>query len=85
MRGAGEGTRLSGRCFFLFAAGTGGYTQREPVKPQERDELAQHRKLEAIQAELTQHRKMLHRTLLLVVLLSAVVLASLLYLLLGHH
>jgi hypothetical protein len=55
------------------------------VKPQERDELAQHRKLEAIQAELTQHRKMLHRTLLLVVLLSAVVLASLLYLLLGDH
>ena len=83
MRGAGEGTRLSGRCFFLFAAGTGGYTQREPVKPQERDELAQHRKLEAIQAELTQHRKMVHLTLLLVVL-SAVVLAVLLYHLLGH-
>jgi hypothetical protein len=57
---------------------------REPVKPQERDELAKSQKLEAIQAELARNGRTVRLTLLLVVLLSALVLAVLLYLLLGH-
>jgi hypothetical protein len=57
---------------------------REPVKPQERDELAKGQKLEAIQAELARNGRTVRLTLLLVVLLSASVLAALLYLLLGH-
>jgi hypothetical protein len=55
------------------------------VKPQERDELAKHRKLEAIQAELAQHRRMGQFALLLVVVLNAVIIALLAYLLFGHN
>jgi hypothetical protein len=54
------------------------------VTPQERDELAKNQKLEAIQAELAQHKRTVRLTLLLVTFLSAVVLAVLLYLLVGH-
>ena len=54
------------------------------MKPQERDELAKGQKLEAIQAELARNGRTVRLTLLLVVLLSASVLAALLYLLLGH-
>jgi hypothetical protein len=61
-----------------------GSPEREPVKPQERDELAKNQKLEVIQAELAQHGRAVRLTLLLVTLLSALVLAVLLYLLLGR-
>ena len=54
------------------------------MKPQERDELAKHQKLEAIQAELAQHRRMGRFALLLIVVLNAVIIALLAYLLLGH-
>jgi hypothetical protein len=54
------------------------------VKPQERDELAKSQKLEAIQAELAQYGKTARLTLLLVTVLGAVVLAVLLYHVLGH-
>lgn len=61
-----------------------GSPEGEPVTPQERDELAKNQKLEAIQAELAQHKRTVRLTLLLVTFLSAVVLAVLLYLLLGR-
>jgi hypothetical protein len=54
------------------------------VKPQERDEIAKNQKLEAIQAELAWHGRAVRLTLLLVTLLSALVLAVLLYLLLSR-
>jgi hypothetical protein len=49
------------------------------VKPQERDELAKHQKLEAINARLTQHDKTVRSTLLLVVTLNVVILALVAY------
>jgi hypothetical protein len=61
-----------------------GSPEREPVQPQERDEIAKNQKLEAIQAELAQYGKMARLTLLLVTVLGAVVLAVLLYHVLGH-
>ena len=54
------------------------------MRPQDRDELAKHRKLEAINTQLAQHGRAARRTLLLVILLSALVLAVLLYLLLSR-
>jgi hypothetical protein len=54
------------------------------VRPQERDELAKHRKLEAIEAELARHRRTGHFTLFLVGLLNAMLLAVLAYHLFGH-
>lgn len=54
------------------------------MRPQERDELVQHRKLEAINAKLEQHRRMARTTLLLLVVLNVVALALLIYHLLGH-
>ena len=55
------------------------------MKPQERDELAKHQKLEAINARLAQHDRKVQLTLLLVVALNVVILALLGYLLLGHN
>jgi hypothetical protein len=54
------------------------------VRPQDRNELAKHWKLEAIEAELTRHRRMSHFILLLVALLNAMLLAMLVYHLLGY-
>jgi hypothetical protein len=58
------------------------------VRPQDRDELAKHRKLEAINealsAELSRHRRMARVALLLVVVLNVVLLAVLAWHLLGH-
>jgi hypothetical protein len=56
----------------------------EPVKPQERDELAKHQKLEAIHARLVQHDRRGQVSLLLVVVLNVVILALLAYLLFGR-
>jgi hypothetical protein len=61
-----------------------GSPEREPVKPQERDEIAKNQKLEAIQAELARYGRTARLTLLLVTVLGAVVLAVLLYHVLGH-
>ena len=49
------------------------------MRPQERDEFAKRRKLEAIEAELALHRRMAHVTVPLVVFLNAVLLALLAY------
>ncbi len=54
------------------------------MRPQERDELAKHRKLDAIEAELVRHHSMARATLLLVVVLNVVLLALLAYHLLGR-
>jgi hypothetical protein len=54
------------------------------VKPQERDELAKHQKLEAINDRLAQHDRKMQVTLLLVIVLNVVILALLAYLLLGR-
>jgi hypothetical protein len=56
----------------------------EPVKPQDRDELAKHQQMEAINARLAQHDRKVQVILLLVVVLNVVILALLAYLLLGH-
>jgi hypothetical protein len=61
------------------------FTEADPVKPQERDELAKHRKLEAIDAGLNQHDKKVQVTLLLVVILNVVLLALVVYQILGHN
>jgi hypothetical protein len=61
-----------------------GSPEGEPVKPQERDELAKHQKLEAINAELDQHKRMARIALLLVVVLNVVILALLAYQFLGR-
>jgi hypothetical protein len=61
-----------------------GSPERKPVKPQERDDLAKSQKLEAIQTELARYRRTVRLTLLLVSVLGAVVLAVLLYLVLGR-
>jgi len=55
------------------------------VKPQERDELAKHRKFEAINVQLAQHDRKVQVTLFVVVVLNVVILALLAYLLLGHN
>jgi hypothetical protein len=55
------------------------------VKPQERDELANHQELKAINARLIEHDRKVRVTLLGVVLLNAVVIALLAYLLLGRN
>jgi hypothetical protein len=62
----------------------GGVHRGEPVKPQERDELAKHQKLEAINDRLVQHDRKMQATLLLIVLLNVVLLALVVYSLLGH-
>ena len=49
------------------------------MKPQERDELAKYRKLEAINDRLAQHDRKMQVTLLLVVVLNVVILALLAY------
>jgi hypothetical protein len=54
------------------------------VKPVDRDEIAKNQKLEAIQAELARHGRTVRLTLLLVTVLGALVLAVLLYHLLGQ-
>ncbi|MBM6579371.1 hypothetical protein ILT44_04170 [Microvirga sp. BT689] len=54
------------------------------MKPQNRDGLAKHQKLEAINDRLARHDRTMLVTLLLVVLLNVVLLALLAYLLLGH-
>jgi cytoskeletal protein RodZ len=54
------------------------------VKPQERDELTKHRKLEAINDRLAQHDRKIQVTLLLVVVLNVVLLAVLVYQFLGR-
>ncbi len=54
------------------------------MKPQERDEIAKNQKLEAIQAELARYGRTARLTLLLVTVLGAVVLAVLLFHVLGH-
>ena len=54
------------------------------MKPIERDELAKHQKLEAINARLAQHGRKVQITLLLVVVLNVVILALQGSLLLGH-
>jgi hypothetical protein len=54
------------------------------VKPQERDELTKHRKLEAINDRLAQHDRKIQVTLLLVVVLNVVLLAVLAYQFLGR-
>jgi hypothetical protein len=61
-----------------------GSPEREPVRPQERDELAKSQQLEAVQAKLARNGRMIELTLLMVSLLGAVVLALVLYLLLGR-
>ncbi len=55
------------------------------MKPQERDELAKHQQMEAINARLSQHDRKVQVILLLVVVLNVVILALLAYLLLGHE
>jgi hypothetical protein len=62
-----------------------GSPEGEPVKPQERDELAKHQKLEAINARLAQHDRKVQVTLLLAVILNVVILAPLAYLRLGRN
>jgi hypothetical protein len=59
--------------------------KENPLRPQDRDELAKRRKLEAIEAELARHRRVAHVTVPLVVLLNAVLLALLAYHLFGHN
>ncbi|MBD2750129.1 hypothetical protein IC232_26030 [Microvirga sp. BT688] len=54
------------------------------MRPQERDDFAKHRRLEAIEAELARYRRMGHVTLFLVALLNAMLLAVLAWNLLGH-
>jgi len=54
------------------------------LRPQDRDELAKHRKLEAIEAELARNRRIGQTTLLLVVVVNGVLLALLAYHLFGH-
>ena len=54
------------------------------MRPQERDELAKSQQLEAVQAKLARNGRMIELTLLMVSLLGAVVLALVLYLLLGR-
>jgi hypothetical protein len=49
------------------------------VKPQECDELAKHRDMEAINARLAQHDRMVQLILILVVVLSVMVLGLLIY------
>ncbi len=61
-----------------------GSPEREPVQQQERDELAKSQKLEAIQTELARYGRTARLMLLLVTVLGAVVLAVLLYLVLGR-
>ena len=61
-----------------------GLPERKPVKPQERDELARSQKLEEVQTELARYGRTVRLTLLLVSVLGAVVLAVLLYLVLGR-
>jgi hypothetical protein len=61
-----------------------GSPEGEPVKPQERDELAKHQKLGAINDRLAYHDRKMQVTLLVVVLLNVVILALLAYLLLGQ-
>lgn len=61
-----------------------GFTRRRTVKSEDRDQLAKFRKLEAINAELAQHKRIARITRLLIVVLSVVILAVLLYLLLGR-
>jgi hypothetical protein len=61
-----------------------GFTGRRTREAQERDELAQHREFKAINAQLAQHDRKVHITLLVVVGLHVVVIALLAYLLLDH-
>jgi hypothetical protein len=60
------------------------HRKENPLKPRDRDDLAKHRKLEAIEAELARHRRRAHVALLLVVLLDAMLLAMLAYHLFGQ-
>jgi hypothetical protein len=60
------------------------HRKENPLRPQDRDELAKHRKLEAIEAKLARHRRMALVTVTLVVLLNAGLLALLAYHLFRH-
>ena len=53
------------------------HRKENPLRPQERDDLAKHRKLEAIEAELARHRRMGQITLLLALVVNAVLLVLL--------
>ena len=61
------------------------HRKENPLRPQERDDLAKYRRLEAIEAELARHRRAGHVALLLVALLNAALLAMLAWRLLGHN
>jgi uncharacterized membrane protein YcfT len=54
------------------------------MKPQERDELAKHRKMESISAELARNKRMSYVALLLLAVANVVVLAVLVYHLWSH-
>jgi hypothetical protein len=54
------------------------------LSPQERDDLAKHRKLEAIEAELARYRRTGDVTLMVVTLLNVMLLAVLAWHLLSH-
>ncbi len=60
------------------------HRKESPLRPQDRDELTKYRKLEAIEAELAQNRRVGQITLLLAVVMNAVLLALLAWHLLGH-
>jgi len=62
-----------------------GFTWRRTREAQERDELAKHQKLEAINARLAQHDRKVQVTLLLAVILNVVILALLAYLRRGRN
>ncbi len=61
-----------------------GFSRRRTVKPQDRNELAKFRKLQAINDRLAQHDRKSQTTLLLVVVLNVVILALVAYQLLGR-
>ncbi len=54
------------------------------MRPRERDELAKHQKLEAINAQMAQHSRKMLVTLLLIVVLNVLLLALVIYQLLVH-
>ncbi len=60
------------------------HRKESPLRPQDSDELTKYRKLEAIEAELAQNRRVRQITLLLAVVVSAALLALLAWHLLGH-
>ncbi len=54
------------------------------MKPHERDELAKHRKIDSISAELARNKRMSHVALFLLAIVNVVVLAVLIYHLWSH-